>query len=91
MDLRKGSHLKPGMRKCFRCSGRKKMYKVGSAWSIHNCGGEYLNCPMCDGTGQIKTLDKLDEQIKEILTKPDVKKRSRKSKQGSLDLSHSTL
>lgn len=75
LDLRKGSDLKADMRRCFRCNGLKKMYKIGAGYCLENCGGELVNCPLCDGKGQIKTLDKLDSQIQELMKKPDVKRR----------------
>lgn len=59
------------MQICVRCRGAKKMYKVGSAYSMIDCGGEKVTCPLCSGTGQMKTFaersakdDKGDEKPK---------------------------
>ena len=55
MDLRKGSEVKEGKRRCFRCSGRKQMYQLGktSVWTHDNSGGVLKDCPLCLGTGLI--------------------------------------
>ena len=62
--LRKGPEISEDMRKCFRCEGRKKIYKCGAGWSLSNTGGKLSDCPMCLGKGQIK---KLDAELKEKL------------------------
>lgn len=46
------------LRRCIRCKGRKKMYKVGGAYSFTNTGGVEVKCPMCLGEGSIKKLEK---------------------------------
>ena len=85
MDLRKGTEVKEGMRRCIRCSGRKKMYKIGktgSAWSHNNSGGVLTDCPLCLGKGIISknppTLDKEPTPDKE--EKKDVKTRRKSRK-----------
>ncbi len=57
------------MRICFRCGGRKKLYKVGAGYSYTNSGGALVQCPLCQGTGLIKTLDEAVELIKSEPTK----------------------
>lgn len=42
---------------CMRCRGRKKIFKVGNAYSFTNTGGVEVTCPMCNGDGRIKPLD----------------------------------
>jgi len=42
---------------CPRCSGLKKMYKVGDGWSSVNFGGVKADCPLCVGVGKIKSLE----------------------------------
>ncbi|CAB4127954.1 hypothetical protein UFOVP270_54 [uncultured Caudovirales phage] len=56
MDLRKGSDIPAGKRRCFRCRGRKKLYKVRGAWSFDNSGGTLQNCPLCEGKGHIDPI-----------------------------------
>jgi len=41
------------MRRCFRCQGRKKMYKAGSGYSMIDTGGVEVDCPLCLGVGTI--------------------------------------
>lgn len=84
MDLRKGSDVKEGKRRCFRCSGRKKMYQIGktSIWSHENSGGVLKDCPLCLGTGLIdKSAPKIDDE--KIEENKDGKKRraARKTKE----------
>jgi hypothetical protein len=45
------------MKRCPRCLGQKKMYKMGSGYSSTNSGGPQVNCPCCLGEGWIKTLE----------------------------------
>jgi hypothetical protein len=55
--------MQPNMRLCFRCSGRKKMYKgSGESYSLANFGGTLVDCPLCLGKGEIKTLDAVAEE-----------------------------
>lgn len=42
---------------CVRCRARKKLYKVGSAYSSVDTGGELVDCPMCLGVGRIKKME----------------------------------
>jgi|SRR5712675_1336635 len=57
MDLRKGSEVKEGKRRCIRCRGRKKLYKTNGAWSFENSGGTLTDCILCLGTGLIDLPD----------------------------------
>ena len=47
--------MQNGLRRCLRCAGRKKMYKVGNAtcYSHTNTGGVLVDCPLCLGKGTI--------------------------------------
>lgn len=45
------------MQRCFRCGGRKKIYKSGNAYSWVDSGGVLSDCPMCLGVGKIKTAE----------------------------------
>ena len=45
-------------RVCPRCSGHKKMYKMGNGYSLVECGWPKVDCPMCLGEGKVKTLEK---------------------------------
>ena len=53
-----------GMQRCVRCNGRKKMYKINSAYSMTNCGGQEVDCPMCLGKGETVTPAIFAEQLK---------------------------
>ena len=56
--------MQQNMRRCFRCSGQKKMYKgAGDLYSLANFGGTLVDCPLCLGKGNIKTLDAVQEEI----------------------------
>ncbi len=93
MDLRKGSEVKAGKRRCFRCSGRKKMYQVGKSgvWTHDNSGGVLKDCPLCLGKGVIDRPEGLEiicgadltlksEKTKLRLEKEDAKKRRKPGK-----------
>jgi hypothetical protein len=84
MDLRKGSEVKEGKRRCFRCSGRKKMYQLGktAVWTHDNSGGVLKDCPLCCGTGLIdKTAPKIDEEKIEELKDGKKRRSNRKTKE----------
>ena len=69
MYLTKVPGAPEGKRRCFRCLGKKKMYKAMGGWSSINAGGEEVNCPMCNGSGWIDKLPMdagLDNTEKEI-------------------------
>lgn len=84
----KDNTLKPGNRVCMRCDGRREMYSVCGGWSHVDTGGVLKPCPLCLGEGQIKKLDNLDEQIKEILTKPALKRRRKST---SIDINSNSV
>jgi hypothetical protein len=50
--------MQEGFKRCMRCNGRKKMYKVRSIYTHANTGGLQVDCPMCLGEGKIKTIEK---------------------------------
>lgn len=54
--------------RCIRCRGRKKIYKVGKIYSYTNTGGVEVNCPMCNGEGNIKNIR---DGLKEITEKKE--------------------
>lgn len=58
---------------CMRCHGRKKIYKMGAGYSHVDIGGVKVDCPMCLGSGVVKTIE---EALKEV----DTKSKSRKIK-----------
>jgi len=82
-------------RRCIRCRGRKKIYKVRGAYSYTNTGGVEVDCPMCLGEGMIRKLEvslpdsfvdacapESKESMREIQKAPKVGKISRaKTKQ----------
>lgn len=60
MDLRKGSDVPKGKRRCIRCRGRRKLYHMMGGWCFDNSGGTLQNCPMCDGKGHIDPIPVID-------------------------------
>jgi len=46
--------MKEKEKPCFRCSGRKKVFKSGKGYSLVDMGGEKVDCPLCGGSGKIK-------------------------------------
>lgn len=48
--------MKLGYMRCPRCRGLKQMYKIGGGYSSVDCGGIKVDCPMCLGEGEVKTL-----------------------------------
>lgn len=47
------------LRRCFRCSGRKALFKVGGIYSLCDTGGILVDCPLCKGRGTIPSLDEI--------------------------------
>jgi len=41
------------------------MYKLGSSYTHTNTGGAEVDCPMCLGKGEIKTLESFQREIQE--------------------------
>jgi hypothetical protein len=52
--------------RCYRCSGRKKLFKINNCYSLTDTGGVEVTCPMCNGTGNIVPLE---TKIAELKTK----------------------
>lgn len=70
---------------CIRCNGRKKLYKINSAYSFTDTGGQFVDCPMCLGAGRVPHPPKelLNEVVEEKVDepiKPVRKPRKRKEK-----------
>ena len=55
--------------RCVRCKGRKKIFKVGNAYSYTNMGGVSVDCPLCLGTGYMPTIEEAIEDVKKINSK----------------------
>lgn len=51
-------------RRCFRCNGQKKIFKIGSAYSLKNTGGIEVTCPLCNGDGHIPTIQEVEKEVK---------------------------
>lgn len=81
MDLRKGSDVPSGKRRCIRCRGRKKLYKAMGGWCFDNTGGTLQNCPMCDGKGNIDPVPVIDSVPDCNKESESGKKRRRKVKE----------
>lgn len=79
MYLTKVQGAPEGKRRCFRCLGKKKMYKAMGGWSSVNSGGEEVNCPMCNGSGWI---DKLPEDVEFWCSIADVEEQESKNVKG---------
>lgn len=56
--------MKPNYHKCPRCLGGKKMYQLGNGYSAVNFGGKQVDCPMCLGEGEVKTLEEALKDVK---------------------------
>lgn len=67
---------------CFRCRGRKKMYKVGGGYTTTDTGGPEVTCPLCDGEGRI--VVPTPEEIKKLEQEAN-KKDKKKSKETSTE------
>ena len=67
------------MKPCVRCRGRKELYKVANIYSYTNTGGVKTKCPLCLGSGEMKSIDEAIEEIRE--KKPTGKKRGRPKKE----------
>lgn len=66
--------MKDEMIRCVRCKGRKKLFKVGNIYSYTNTGGVEVNCPMCLGEGQTKSLEHAIEDAKKVNIKNNTDK-----------------
>jgi hypothetical protein len=58
--------MENGKQVCFRCDGRKKIFKIGGGYSHIDMGGQQVDCPMCLGCGSIKTLEAALEEKEEL-------------------------
>lgn len=65
------------MIRCVRCKGRKKIFKINGGYTYINMGGVQVECPMCLGTGQTKSI----AEVLEELQKTAVKNKSDKTKE----------
>ena len=64
------------MQTCVRCRGQRKLFKVGGGYSLVNMGGESVTCPLCMGSGTMKTFaEKLAKP--EPTSDDDVKEKKR--------------
>lgn len=75
MDLRKGSDVKEGKRRCIRCRGRKQLYKTKGGWCFENSGGTLTDCPLCLGKG---IIDLMPPKLEDAEEKLNAKKRTLK-------------
>jgi hypothetical protein len=62
--------------RCMRCRGRKKIYKVRNIYSYTNTGGILVDCPMCVGSGRVKTLEGALRDAEQIKNKKASKGRN---------------
>lgn len=63
MSTFKGIFIMSKEIRCIRCQGRKKLYKINSCYSHVNTGGVLVNCPMCLGTGSMKSSQEIIDEI----------------------------
>lgn len=59
-------------KRCMRCRGKKKIYKIRNGYSHANTGGVLVDCPMCLGDGRILKLEDALKKVDEL--KPETKK-----------------
>lgn len=62
-------------RRCQRCAGLTYMYKVGAGYTRTDMGGAKVDCPLCNGTGVVPSL----EECKEIIAGDEQRKLDEKS------------
>ncbi len=68
--------------KCFKCVGRKKMYKVNNVYSLQDFSGvKPVDCPECGGIGKVLSEDEKVRVREEKAAKDLVAKGSRKRKE----------
>lgn len=60
------------MARCFRCSGRKKMFKFGSGYTLADSGGVLVDCPLCSGTGLIPDQKEIEDIVAEQIKRDAV-------------------
>ena len=84
--MQKLKEVSKNMIRCMRCHGRKKLYKIMSGYSHINSGGVEVDCPLCLGKGEIKSLEHVSEEITEQVNTEVTKKTTKSTKQK--DLSH---
>lgn len=65
-------------KRCFRCSGRKKIYKTNGGYSSTDTGGVEVTCPLCNGDGVINVPSL--EEIEKLEAKLEEKKEPEKKK-----------
>jgi phage FluMu protein Com len=60
---------KSSMIRCVRCKGRKKIFKMNGGYTYVNMGGVQVDCPMCLGTGQTKSITEVLEELQKSTPK----------------------
>jgi hypothetical protein len=76
------------MLRCQRCSGRRKLYKMNNCYSLVDCGGIEVTCPLCLGEGEIKSLEDAIEDVKEKISEEEKPKRKYEKKSQSQFVFH---
>lgn len=62
-------------KRCFRCNGARKVFKMGSGYTVVNTGGVEVTCPLCNGEGTISMPDANAHEDSQLVEK---QKRGRK-------------
>lgn len=52
---------------CSKCKGRKTFYTMGGGYSLVNMGGKLVDCPVCEGIGQVvPEIPEIKEEVEAI-------------------------
>ncbi len=73
--------MKTDMMRCLRCKGRKKLYKKMNNYSYIDTGGSLVDCPLCLGAGEIKSIENVLENSSLERKSSDEKKRTYRKKE----------
>lgn len=74
-------------KRCIRCRGAKKVYRIGKeGYTIVNTGGVEMDCPLCEGVGHIEIPEWFEKAKQESRDSSPAKKRGRPAKNLSKDL-----
>lgn len=69
-------------KRCARCHGRTKVYKLNGGYSLVDMGGTEVECPLCMGEGYTKILNISEKAQGELnVDKKDKRRVGKKKKE----------